>query len=185
MSSGPDHLQLSDLAATQGGLFSRAQAAACGFSDSLLHRHVEAGRFLRIRRGVYRLRGNVGDPNEQLIALWLACDAAATFVDETALVLYGLSDVLPARIHLALPPPPRRVVLGANVVVSYREIAAADRAWAANLPVTSVRRTLLDCARAGVANDILRQATSQAMARGLLDAADIAELADDIERGRE
>lgn len=184
MASKPAHTDLSDLAATQSGLFSRAQAATCGFSDSLLNRHVAAGRFLRIRRGVYRLRGNAPDPNEELIALWLATDASATFVDETALALHDLSDVLPAQIHVALPLPRRRVDLGTNVKITYRDIAADDRAWAANLPVTSVRRTLLDCAHAGVGSDLLRQATMQALARGLLDAEDVAALADDIERGR-
>lgn len=183
MPTEPDRLALLDLAATQGGLFSRAQAAARGFSDAVLSRQVHAGRFSRVRRGIYRIRGATFDPNEALIALWLATDGAAVFVDETALVLHGLSDVLPTRVHLALPPPKRRLQLGKDVAVQWREIPPLERSWAANLPVTSVFRTLLECATAGLGSDQLGQATAQARDRGLLELDQVAALADAIERG--
>lgn len=183
MPTEPDHLALLDLAATQSGLFSRAQAAAHGFSDAVLSRQVQAGRFSRVRRGIYRIRGATFDPNEALIALWLATDGAAIFVDETALVLHGLSEVLPTRVHLALPPPRRRLQLGSDVAVQWREIPPLERGWAAGLPVTTVFRTLLECANAGLASDQLGQATAQARNRGLLGLDEVAVLADAIERG--
>ena len=44
------------------------------------------------------------------------------------------------------------------------------------MPVTSTRRTLNDCALAGLSPDLLRQATKQALARGLVTKAELADV---------
>jgi hypothetical protein len=43
-------------ASEQAGYFTRAQALGRGFTAPLITRHARTGRFLRIDRGLYRLR---------------------------------------------------------------------------------------------------------------------------------
>ncbi len=176
----PDHQALADVAAGQGGLFSRKQAHAFAVSDAALSHHTRTGRYVRVRRGVYQLRGAPIDEQEELVALWLATDQRSVFVDDTALVLHGLSDAMPARIHMALPPPRARRRLGERVVVHTRDIPAGDRTWVDKVPVTTVRRTLADCARGQVAQDLVRQAAEEAMRRGLLEPDEVRAVADEL-----
>src|SRR5438309_1871106 len=94
---------LYDIAASQEGLFTTRQAAAAGYSDPLLAHHQKVGRITRIRRGIYRLVHFPAGEHEDLVAAWLWAESAAVFSHQTALSLHGLSDSLPAHIHLTLP----------------------------------------------------------------------------------
>ena len=69
---GPDHSRLFEVASTQHGYFTAGQARTCGFGTDLLTYHARAGRFLRVYRGVYRLRDYPSSPHEQVVAAWLA-----------------------------------------------------------------------------------------------------------------
>ncbi len=62
----------------------------------------------------------------------------------------------------------RRFRLPEGVVLHYASVPNRDRAWAGPVPITSVRRTLIDCARDQVSPDLLRQAAQQALRRGLV-----------------
>jgi predicted transcriptional regulator of viral defense system len=176
-----DHLF--EVAAAQQGLFTTEQAAAAGYSPQLLVHHVDAGRMLRVRRGIYRLVHFPAGEHEDLVAVWLWSAQAGVVSHETALSLHQLSDALPARIHLTVPSSwrRRRLRVPDDVVLHHDDIAAVDRAWVGSVPVTTPRRTLVDCARAAVAPDVLRQAARQALARGLIVRADLV----DVERALE
>jgi len=169
---------LYDIAATQEGLFTTRQAATAGYSRPLLIHHQKAGRIVRIRRGIYRLVHFPSGEQEELITAWLWTDAQGVLSYETALSLHGLSDVLPAQIHLTLPLTwqHRRFRVPEGLVLHYADVPLEERTWVGAVPVTSTRRTLNDCAQAGRSPDLLRQAAQQALSRGLVTKPELTEV---------
>jgi len=174
-STEPAWQALYDVAASQEGLFTTRQAAAAGYSDPLLAHHHKAGRIARIRRGIYRLVHFPPGEHEDLIAAWLWADAAGVLSHQTALSLHGLSDSLPAQIHLTLPLnwQQRRLRVPRGLSLHYGDIPTKERTWAGAVPVTSIRRTLNDCAESSLSPDLLRQAARQALTRGLVTRAEL------------
>ncbi len=152
----------------QGGFFTIRQATEAGFSPAVLSYHVATGRFLRPFRGVYRLAYYPPAEHEDLLVLWLASDGEGTFSHETALALHGLSDVLPSRAHISLPPTWKRRALPDLAERHYTLVDAGDRSWVGRLPVTTPARTLRDCMAVHTAPELVAQAFHQAAARGLI-----------------
>lgn len=161
---------LFDVAASQEGLFTTRQALAAGYSPPLLAHHQKAGRITRIHRGIYRLVHFPPGEQEELVAAWLWTDTAGVLSRQTALSLHGLSDVLPAQIHITLPLSwrHRRFRVPRGIVLHHADIPADQRTWVGAVPITAVRRTLSDCALAALPPDLLRQGARQALARGLV-----------------
>jgi predicted transcriptional regulator of viral defense system len=176
--SNPSWDHLFDLAAGQEGLFSTTQAAEAGYSPQLLQKHLRAGRVRRIRRGVYRLVHFPPGEHEDLAAVWLWSGRAGVFSHETALSMHGLSDVLPAMVHLTVPTAwsRRRLRVPKGVALAFSDVPKEERAWIGPVPVTAVRRTLVDCVAAGVAPDLVQQAVEQAAGRGLASGAELARI---------
>lgn len=167
----PEWDALFEIAVAQDGMFTTQQAAEAGYSPQLLAHHLRAGRMVRMRRGVYRLVHFPAGEHEELTVVWLWSERIGVFSHETALSLHDLSDVLPSRVHLTLPPSWRRRRLRTpeGVVLHYRDVPDAERRWFGPVPVTSPVRTLEDCAEDHLAPDLLRQAALQALGRGLVD----------------
>src|SRR5579875_1262323 len=100
----PDRQCLFDTASEQGGYFTAEQARACGCGFALLSHHTKAGRFIRVRRGLYRLREYPSSPREDVLAAWLALGRDVVVVShDSALDLLDLSDVIPDAVHLTVP----------------------------------------------------------------------------------
>lgn len=158
------------VAVGQEGLFSAAQAKAAGCSQQLLHRYLTTGKIERVQRALYRITYFPRGENEDLLALWLWSRNEGVFSHETALFLHELSDTLPTRAHVTLPPAWRRrdVHLPPRVVVFYADVPDTERTWHGPVPVTTVRRTLADCLHANVSAELVAQASIQAAARGLI-----------------
>ncbi|GMU69723.1 MAG: hypothetical protein AMXMBFR37_20550 [Steroidobacteraceae bacterium] len=175
LSTEPVWQALYDVAASQEGFFTTRQAAAAGYSAPLLAHHRKAGRITRIRRGVYRLVHFPAGEHEDLVVAWLWAEAAAVISHQTALSLHGLSDSLPVRIHLTLPHDwrRRRLRVPKGLVLHYADVPDKERTWVGPMPVTSIRRTLDDCAQSALTPDLLRQAARQALMRGLVKRTDL------------
>jgi predicted transcriptional regulator of viral defense system len=169
MTGRPDWERLHATAVAQEGLFTVGQAEEAGYSAQLIVHHVKAGRMVRMGRGIYGLAQAAGDQQELVLA-WLWSEQVGVVSHATALALLGLSDVLPAQIHLTLPVAWRRRRLKRpdGVVLHHADVPANERTWVGAAPVTGVRRTLIDCAGDGLSPELLRQATSEALARGLV-----------------
>ena len=176
--ANPAWQALYDVASSQEGLFTTRQAMAAGYSPPLLAHHQKAGRITRIHRGIYRLVHFPSGEHEELVAAWLWTGTAGVLSHVTALSLHGLSDVLPAQIHITLPLSwrHRRFRVPKGIVVHHVFLLADERTWVGAVPVTAVRRTLNDCALAGLSPDLLRQAARQAVARGLAASPELAEV---------
>ncbi len=163
------------LAASQDGYFTTAQAADAGYSRPLLDHHVKSGRFQRVQRGIYRLRDFPATDNEDLVVAWLWSDQQGVVTHETALLLHGLSDVLPARVHLTLPPAwrSRRIIVPPLLQLHYADISKVERTWAGPVPVTTPLRTISDCVADHVQPDLLEQAIRDGLRRGLFSEAEL------------
>lgn len=165
-----DHLRLFSTAATQHGLFTRAQALACGIGDDLLTYHTRHGRFIRIHRGVYRLRDYPTSLHEDLAAAWLRLGKNVAVVSfESALDLLGLSDIITDGVHLTVPRAKRNLPIleGVRIHTTTRPLTDSEVTVREGIPVTSVTRTLVDVADKGTAPDQVELAVRQALERGL------------------
>lgn len=166
----PDRLRLFETASEQGGYFTAEQARACGFSWALLSHHVKRGRFIRVRRGLYRLREYPSSAREEVLAAWLAVGKDAAVVShDSALDLLDLSDVIPDAVHLAVPRSRRyaSALPGVKIHTTVRALRPRDLTYRDGMVVTSATRTILDAAEAGTAPDQVELAVRQAVERGL------------------
>ncbi len=167
----PDWGRLFEIAATQEGHFTTAQAAEAGYYPQLLNKHLRSERIVRVRRGIYRLVQFPIGEHEDLVVVWLWTALTGVFSHETALALHGLSDALPAKAYITLPDSwkKRRLRVPAGVVPHFADIGDAERAWSGAVPVTTADRTLVDCARVHVSPDFVCDAFEDAADRGLID----------------
>ena len=168
-STSPDWDCLYETASAQEGYFTTEQAAEAGYSPQLLSHYLKRQRIDRVRRGIYRIvHFPLGDA-EDLVVIWLWSGREGVFSHETALVLHGLSDVMPARVHLTLPAAwkSRRLRVPPGTVLHHANIEAGDRAHVGCLPVTAPSRAVNDSAESSVSPDLVRQAIGEGTDRGL------------------
>ncbi len=93
----------------QGGYFTAKQAKTSGYDYAHLEYHVSTGAFERVGHGLYRLMSIPPADDEDLIRLSLWSrnredEPQAVISHESALVLHDLTELLPDRIHLTVPP---------------------------------------------------------------------------------
>ena len=169
-SARPDRLRLFEIASEQGGYFTAQQARACGYSFALLSHHVKGGRFIRVRRGLYRLREYPSSPREDVLAAWLVVGKDVAVVShESALDLLDLSDMIPDAAHLTVPRSRRNLpsLPGVKIHTTVRPFRPSDLTYREGIVITSATRTILDAAEAGVAPDQVELAVVQAVERGM------------------
>lgn len=174
----PDRSALDQLAYAQDGYFGAAQAAEVGFSAQLLAHHARAGRFERVRRGLYRLRDYPASPHEEVRAAWLAVGDRAVVSHESALELLELADVMPDRVHLTVSRRDRgaRVPRGVVLHTTATPPAGADVVRRQGIAVTSPARSIVDAAAAGTAPEQIEAAVAQALDAGLTTAGQLRRL---------
>jgi predicted transcriptional regulator of viral defense system len=171
----PSWDRLFELAVGQDGHFTTKQAALAGYSPQLLLKYLKNGRITRVRRGVYRIVHFPAGEHEDLATIWLWSDKKGVFSHETALMLHNLSDVLPRKVNLTLPASwaKRRLRVPKGVLLHHDDVSRKECVDIGAVPVTSVRRTLIDCAGAHVSPELIEVALQQARARGLIDKDDM------------
>lgn len=173
----PDWTRLHEFASAQGGQFTVKQAQEAGFSSQLLQDHLKDGRLLRPHRGVYRLvHGYLPAEDDELVTIWLWSKREGIFSHQTALALHELSDILPSKIHITLPRKWARRKAPEGTVKHIGVVGDHERGWHGTVPLTSVARTLNDCAAAQMPPDMLRVAATAALQRGLMSRQDLAEV---------
>ena len=161
----PDHRHLYEIAEQQAGYFTAAQAQAVGFSLPLLSYHTKAGRFDRIRRGIYRFVQFPGSPYEDLFVAWLRTGPDSVISHESALAVYELSDVLPGEVHVIVPRTASRRRKGIRLHTN--RLGTDEVTQRAGLPITTVARTIADVIVSGLAQEQVGQAIQEALRRGL------------------
>jgi predicted transcriptional regulator of viral defense system len=166
---GHDDACLFGVASEQHGYFTAKQARGCGVTFDHLSYHAQRGRFIRVRRGLYRLRDYPSFPREDVVAAWPAVGKKAVVSHESALDLLDLSDVIPNAVHLTVPRSTRHLptLVGATIHTSTRPFQPADLITRDGIRLTSASRTILDAAQSGVGPEPIEMAVRQALRRGL------------------
>lgn len=159
--------KLHEYASSQGGYFTAAQARAAGYPKQLQHYHATRGNWVREDRGIYRIWEWPGGSYDDLIRWTLWSRGVAVVSHESAMAVHEISDLMPARIYMTVPPafrkkPPAGIVL-------YRErLAPHEIEQRDGFRVTTPLRTLLDAARAAVDIEQLSRGIVDAIRKGLL-----------------
>jgi predicted transcriptional regulator of viral defense system len=164
--------QLHQIAVAQGGYFTAVQARQAGYAYSQQYFHVARGNWLRIERGLFRLRDFPSTDREDLIrwSLWSRNQQGvpqAIVSHETALAVHELSDVMPARVHLTVPRRFRKNV-PAGCVLHRASLAPDDVEARVGYRLTTPLRTLLDVADSPLSQEHLDVAVRGALQRGLV-----------------
>lgn len=167
-----------DLAYEHDGLLTVIELKRSGISPRQAQQMARRGRLERVSRGVYRLPEYPADPRRQ--EYWGALlwpqrpnrEVTGTLSHATALALHRLSDLIVDHIDVTLPKGQRirRAGLPQNVHYHYAELPTRDTEVVDGLPVTTLRRTLLDCANSGLSARFVREALDEARRLGKIDA---------------
>ena len=167
--------QLFDFAEQQQGFFTTKQAKAAGFAENTHPYHVQAGNWIRERRGIYRLAlyPAADRPDLVLWALWSRNrdeEVEGVYSHQTALSLYDLSDLNPAKLHMTVPSDFRRnSEIPGILVLHYADLPKSDVQAGSGFKFTRPLRTILDLIETGtVERNFIRQALRQAVDRGLI-----------------
>jgi predicted transcriptional regulator of viral defense system len=167
--------RLFDLADQQQGFFTTKQAKAAGFAENTHPYHVQAGNWTREHRGIYRLAlFPVPDrPDLVLWSLWSRNrkeDVEGVYSHQTALSLYELSDLNPAKLHMTVPKNFRRnSAIPGIVVLHYRDLLKSEIQVGPGYKYTRPLRTILDLIETGAVECMfIGQALRQAVDRGLI-----------------
>lgn len=172
---------LYEIAEGQGGYFTTKQAASAGFSQKNHGYHVRTGNWLRERRGIYRLAKFPPAERPDLIFWWLWSRnrddvPQGVYSHETALSLYDLSDINPARLHMTVPRSfQRRRTLSRTPVLHRGSVYNDDIETRFSVKVTRPLKTIADLlVTRTVQMDHMQQAVKQAFQRGLITRTELA-----------
>lgn len=170
----PDEAQrrLFELAQGQAGHFTATQALEAGYSRRLQHYHAHRGHWLRIERGLYRLRDFPSGPHEDLVRWALWSRGLAVISHETAAAVHELGDVLPARVHLTVAPGFRKEV-PPGVILHRARLTETDIQASAGFRLTAPLRTVLDLLASGCESDQLGRVVHDALERGAIRRAEL------------
>lgn len=165
--------KLYEVASTQGGYFTSAQAIEAGYTYRQLHYHTERGSWIKIERGIYRLRDYPPTEREDLIRLTLWSHnrqgkPQAVASHETALSIHGMSDVMPGKIHLTVPKRGFRKEPPPGVVLHTAKLESQEIEQRHGYLVTTPLRTLIDVAASPISQEHINQATKDAIDKGLI-----------------
>jgi predicted transcriptional regulator of viral defense system len=163
---------LSTIAQDQGGYFTAQQALAAGYTYPEQHQHVEHGNWVRVKRGIYRIRDYPSTSRDDLIVLSLQSsnrsgEPQAVVSHESALAVHDLSDANPARIHLTVPPGFRKR-MPHQVALHKAHLSKKDWEEHDGYRVTTPLRTILDIANTPAGWPYLADAVYDALHRGMV-----------------
>jgi predicted transcriptional regulator of viral defense system len=131
------------------------------------------GKVEHVAQGLYRFNAFPRGPLDAYMeaVLW-PHRKTGVLSHETALELYGLSDVNPNKIHITVPK--KHAVtrkIPAVYDIHHVDLRPDEITWHEGLPLTTLERTIRDCHAVHLRHGLLEQALDQARARGLITAA--------------
>jgi predicted transcriptional regulator of viral defense system len=169
-------------AAEQHGYITTRDARDLGVDPTQLRLMAARGRLERVGRGAYRvplLPRREHDDLAEAVAWTLG---RGVISHESALVLHGLSDVSPSRIHLTVPRANHPRGAGGELYrLHRRDLAPGDVTEHDDIPVTTTWRTIRDCIAGGTDPYQLRLAVDQGEAQALLRRTDAESLRSQID----
>jgi predicted transcriptional regulator of viral defense system len=165
---------LYDLAESQSGYFTATQARSAGLHQVRLVQLERTEDIERVSRGVYRLSRYPASPLGQYMeaALWPQVrrpGAHGTVSHESALAMYGLSDVSPNKVHITLPTTLRiRRAPPAYLALHYADLEPQDTQQIEGIPVTTAERAIRDVHASHIGRALVEQAITDGQRTGHL-----------------
>jgi predicted transcriptional regulator of viral defense system len=190
-SSKSSEQRLFEIASEQQGYFTTSQAIEAGFQDATHPYHLKNGDWVREWRGIYRISRypRTDDGQYVLWSLWARNRKGlfqGVYSHQTALSLFELSDVMPEKLHMTVPPSFRRHSETPGVLVLHRgTIVSQEIEKREGYKVTRPSRAIVDLIiEESVSVDIVRQAFKEARKRGLIQATEFRRYRGDPEINR-
>ena len=163
------YTELFEVATGQNGYVTTDDARDLGATVQVLvdmHRH---GQLERVAHGVYRFPAFPTGPRDELMQATLWPRRLGVISHDSALDLWDLCDVNPARIHVTVPKAARiRRAAPALYEVHVRDIAPADITRFEGIPVVTPLRAILDGIERHLDARLIDQAIDAARRRGLI-----------------
>ncbi len=167
---GQTYNRIFEVALDQYGYFTAKQARENGVSTQALAKMVSRGTVGRQGRGLYNIPAiPVGSLAPYMEAVLWPYPVRGIISHETALDLYDVSDINPASVHITVPQtfrsrrvPPRHYALH-RAHVNTEEVGSIE-----GIPVTTLRRTILDCYVANVGSELVAQSIENGLLKGRL-----------------
>jgi predicted transcriptional regulator of viral defense system len=169
---GPKYNSIFEVAADCYGYVTVEQAKDVQVSPKTLHAMVRRGTLEHVSTGVYRVAAIPPSARAELMeaSLWPRL-ALGVISHDSALVLHGLSDVNPAKIHITVPRKHRIVrTVPPLYVIHHAELGTSEVEYVDGIPATSPLRTIMDCSRAHLGPSLIKQAIDDGVRRGLFTA---------------
>jgi len=174
---------LFEIAERQQGYFTALQAKSVGITDKNHSYHVKKGNWIREWRGIYRLK-NYPFHEDEHYALWGVWsmnrkgEIQGVYSHETALAMFDLSDVNPAKIHMTVPRGFRRHSEIPQVLkLHYSQITPSECEERNGYRITKPLRTIADLIRQGkISDEFVIQAVKQSLEKGVMTQTEYKEL---------
>lgn len=163
------------VADTQQGLFTARQAADAGYTDAARVYQVKSGNWARMARGIYRLADYPAADRPDLVlwSLWsrdINDVPQGAYSHQTALSIYELTDLQPAKLHMTVPARfRRRSVIPGVLVLHVADLSAQDVMEMEGYRVTRPLRAIVDLLRNGeVHPGVLRPGLREGLRTGII-----------------
>jgi hypothetical protein len=175
-------LELRELANVQGGYFTARQAEGLGFIRNHHSYHVSAGNWTREAHGIYRLVGvPLVNPAIEELHRWVlwtmgrkATAPRGAIAYETALFVYGLSDLALNRVHLTVPKEFRPSVIPDEVVLHRETRAETDFTERDGLRIVRPFIVILDLLREGrISIEHIERGFKDGIAKGVISSSEV------------
>ena len=161
--------ELLELAQDQHGYLRAEDVREAGFDPKRLVDYERRGVAERVAYGVYRMNAIPADEGEEYMRAALWPMGAGVLSHETALDLYELCDINPARIDVTVP---RRYRTHRPVPVLYRlhprDLASEQTGRLRGLPIVAPLRAILDGIESDVRGELIEQAIQTAEQQSLI-----------------
>lgn len=169
---------INDIASSQRGLFTTAQAGVLGVERYTLSRLERFGNIERLAKGVYRMGGSPSVREEDVLAAWLSIDprrrpgdisaeSAPVAMGATAAWLYGIGEIGPSPYEFCTPE--RKQTKRPNLILRKRRLDPKDVAIVSGVPATKPGRTVVDLIDSGEDLSLVANVLADALGRGLVE----------------
>lgn len=168
---------LNDIASSQKGMFTTAQAQGAGVERYAVSRLEKLGNIERLAKGVYRMGGAPGQREEDVFAAWLSLNPGRRpgsppaerdpiAMGATAAWLHRIGEVGPTPYEFCTDE--RRQTQRPDLVLRKRKIDTADVTVVSGIPATTPSRTVIDLIDYGEDLSLIANVLNDALARGLV-----------------
>ncbi len=167
---GKTYNHVYEIAVDQFGCFTTAQALEAGATRQSLEMMAKRGNIERVSHGLYRVNAiQVTRLDPYMEATLWPGRQRGILSHETALELYGISDVNPEKIHVTVPKRFRtHRTVPSLYVLHHADLDAHEVSSFEGIPTTTAVRAIEDCHRTYLGQALLAQAIEDGFKRGLL-----------------